>query len=103
MSEQVTEGGIHQRPRQPAPGLLWLVHVARGVQRVQAPVTLLLQIFLGGGKYFCSLFSHLSGRVPGVVELGAVVGGGLLDDEHVARHAVQRQPQQQPRAGVLAQ
>ena len=52
MSEQVTEGGIHQRPRQPAPRLLGLVHVARGVQRVQAPVTLLHQIFLGGGKYF---------------------------------------------------
>ena len=47
MSEQVTEGGIHQRPRQPAPRLLGLVHVARGVQRVQAPVTLLHQIFLG--------------------------------------------------------
>ena len=102
MSEQVTEGGIHQRPRQPAPRLLGLVHVARGVQRVQAPVTLLHQIFLGGGiKYF--YFFHLSGRVPGVVELGAVVGGGLLDDQHVARHAVQHQPQQQPRAGVLAE
>ena len=33
------------------------------------------------------------GLVPGVVELGPVVGGGLLDDEHVPGHGVHGQPE----------
>ena len=78
MVEQVVaEGGVDQRSGQGAVHLTGLVHVAGRVQRVQAPVPVLPQL------------------VPGVIELGPVVGRGLLDDEHVASHSVHRQPQHQ--------
>ena len=63
--------------------LAGLVNVAGGVERVEAPVPLL---------------PHL---VPGMIELGPVVGRSLLDDEHVASHGVHGQPQHQAQRKVL--
>ena len=83
MEEVVAEGGVDQRLGEGAVHVGRLVHVAGGVQGVQAPVPLLSQL------------------VARVVELGPVVGRGLLDDQHVARHAVQRQPQNQAQSQVL--
>ena len=84
MVEQVVaEGGVHQGPGQGPVHVAGLVHVAGGVQRVQAPVPLLPQL------------------VPGVIELGPVVRRGLLDDEHVASHGVHCQPQHQAQCEVL--
>ena len=79
----VAEGGVHQGSGQRPVHVAGLVHVAGGVQRVQAPVPLLTQL------------------VPGVIELGPVVCRGLLDDEHVASHGVHGQPQHQAQCEVL--
>ena len=43
------------------------------------------------------------GLVPGVVELGPVVGGGLLDDEHVPGHGVHGQPELGGQQGLVGQ
>ena len=43
------------------------------------------------------------GLVPRVVELGPVVGGGLLYDEHVARHRVDSQPQLESKQGLAGE
>ena len=59
MKEMVAEGGVDQRLGQGAVLLLWLVHVARGVQGVQTPVSIMSQL------------------VASMIQLRAMVGGGL--------------------------
>ena len=74
MKEVVAECCEHEGLGECPVHLAGLVNVAGGVERVEAPVPLL---------------PHL---VPGMIELGPVVGRALLDGEYVASHG---QPQHQ--------
>ena len=85
VEEMVAKCCIDKRFCQGSKPALGLVHVPGGVEHVEAPVPVRPQL------------------VPGVVELGPVVGGGLLDDEHVAGHRVDCQPQLEGQQGLVGQ
>ena len=81
----VPEGCVDQRSGHQSEPPLGLVDVPGGVEHVEPPVPV------------------SPGLVPGVVELGPVVGGGLLDDEHVPGHGVDGQPELGGQQGLVGQ
>ena len=85
VEEMVPKGCVDERLGQLSKPALGLVHVPGGVQHVEAPVPVRPQL------------------VPSVVELGPVVGGGLLYDEHVACHRVDSQPQLDSEEGLAGE
>ena len=85
VEEMVPKGCVDERFGQLSKPALGLVHVPGGVQHVEAPVPVRPQL------------------VPSVVELRPVVGGGLLYDEHVARHRVDSQPQLESKQGLAGE
>ena len=85
VEEMVPKGCVDQRLGQLSKPALGLVHVPGGVQHVEAPVPVRPEL------------------VPRVVELGPVVRGGLLYDEHVAGHRVDCHPELEGQQGLTGE